>query len=685
MDTEQLIALAVSCGAAQAAVVPVSALTFAPSFLDLCQSNACGNYGKCWMCPPHLGDIDALIKTAQQHDFALVYQTIGLLEDSYDFDGMMLAGAAHSAVSNQITDAFAALSFKLHLHLGAGGCHICAVCAKRTNQPCRHPDKAIPGLEAYGIAVSALAQAAGLSYNNGPDTVTYFGAFLYSECRPIRVEWNGHALQAQPHTLLCDIAPFSQHTAFICGKKGTCGKCKVIARGALSPYTAEEMRHLTPAERANGVRLACRCYAEGDCAVQSTAAREAAILAAFTMPAFSHAPLFTQYGVAIDIGTTTIAAQLYAHDTLLAQYTGLNPQASLGQDVMSRIEAALNGKAAALQSVLQDALCACILQLCTAAGIHAGNIDALVITGNTTMLYLLTGRCPQSLAGAPFTADYLFGEVCSAASLHLPCAGATVYLPPCISAFVGADITTALLASGIYARADAAMLVDIGTNGEIVFCKGGRIVCCATAAGPAFEGAGLSMGMCGLHGAIDHVDAKGNALCAHVLGEGAAVGICGSGIIDAVACLVQRGDIDESGFMQNAPITIQAPVQITQADVRQIQLAKSAVRAGMETLLHTLRVPAAQVDALYIAGGFGAYVSVQSAGAIGLIPACLCDKAIVLGNAALCGAAMLLLQKSYWQEAKAIAQKAETTELSTHPFFAQAFTEGMLFTQDITI
>ncbi len=126
-------------------------------------------------------------------------------------------------------------------------------------------------------------------------------------------------------------------------------------------------------------------------------------------------------------------------------------------------------------------------------------------------------------------------------------------------------------------------------------------------------------------------------------------------------------------------------MQITQADVRQIQLAKSAVRAGMETLLHTLRVPAAQVDALYIAGGFGAYVSVQSAGAIGLIPACLCDKAIVLGNAALCGASMLLLQKSYWQEAKAIAQKAETTELSTHPFFAQAFTEGMLFTQDITI
>lgn len=181
MEHEAMIARALSLGAKNAAVLPVERIHFDRAFRELCASNACGNYGRCWMCPPDAGDIDVLMAKAKTFSQALVYQTVGTLEDSYDFEGMMEAGQRHNVLAQSLSDAFAQIPFACVLHLGAGGCRVCETCAKRTNEPCRFPDRAMASLETYGVAVSELAQACGMRYINGENTVTYFGAFLFTE------------------------------------------------------------------------------------------------------------------------------------------------------------------------------------------------------------------------------------------------------------------------------------------------------------------------------------------------------------------------------------------------------------------------------------------------------------------------------------------------------------------------
>lgn len=180
-DFEALSERVRSLGAFKAAVVPISEVQFDRSFRTMCESNACGNYDRCWMCPPNVGDIDTLIREAQSFERILVYQTVGQLEDSYDFEGMMEAARVHNLLARELTKVFRDLPFARKLHLGAGGCHMCTVCAKRENLPCRHPDLAMPSLEVYGINVSELAKAGGMGYINGQNTVTYFGALLFSE------------------------------------------------------------------------------------------------------------------------------------------------------------------------------------------------------------------------------------------------------------------------------------------------------------------------------------------------------------------------------------------------------------------------------------------------------------------------------------------------------------------------
>ena len=166
-------------GAFRAAFVPVADIRFDRAFRDMCATNACGNYGRCWMCPPDVGGIDEMMAEAQSYDFALVYQTVDPLEDSFDFEGMMDAAARSSRLSQKLTGILREGSFPRWLQLGAGGCHVCQVCAKRTNEPCRHPDLALASLETYGADVSKLAEAAGMKYINGQNTVTFFGAVLF--------------------------------------------------------------------------------------------------------------------------------------------------------------------------------------------------------------------------------------------------------------------------------------------------------------------------------------------------------------------------------------------------------------------------------------------------------------------------------------------------------------------------
>ena len=177
---EMLAAAPLSLGAYKASVMETKDIVLDRAFRDMCASNACGVYGKCWMCPPDVGDIEVLMQEVGQYDYALVYQTVTELEDSYDFEGMIEAKKKSYPLAQGLRKTFDDPKFAKVLHLGAGGCGVCKVCAKRTSEPCRYPERAMPSLEAYGINVSALAKSAGMKYINGQDTVTYFGAVLFS-------------------------------------------------------------------------------------------------------------------------------------------------------------------------------------------------------------------------------------------------------------------------------------------------------------------------------------------------------------------------------------------------------------------------------------------------------------------------------------------------------------------------
>lgn len=494
------------------------------------------------------------------------------------------------------------------------------------------------------------------------------------------VRIDGVAYSAAPGELLLHCLPASLNLETPCGGQGRCGKCRVVVRGAVNTPTAEERRCLTSEELNGGVRLACCTSVLGDCEVLTAFGGNTYVRVDGRSAQIGAAPLFRHLGAAVDIGTTTLAACLYAPDgKLLSQAGSANPQARWGADVISRLGAALRGEGQGLADSIRKGINELLSEMTQKCGMRCDEIDGLVMTGNTAMLYLLTGTDPEGLCHAPFHAERVFGETLLGGQLGLCCPEAAVYLPKCCSAFVGADISTALLDSGIAGRPGIRLLVDIGTNGEMVLSRNGWLLCCATAAGPAFEGAGLSMGMPGRDGAIDHVELKDGLLDAHVLGQKEPIGICGSGVIDALACLLETGQVDESGYMTPAPAVIAGTVALTQADVRAIQLAKSAIYAGIMTLLKTAGASLSDVEEVVIAGGFGSYLNPENAVRIGMIPEALLHRIRVVGNGALKGACRILLDTAYAEGGEALAEAAETVELSTDPYFIQTYMDGMFF------
>ncbi len=675
---EALIAEVLKSGAHKAAIINTSKIKTDRSFRDICASNACGMYGRCYTCPPDAGDIDELMQKVTDYRYGLVYQTVSALEDCYDFEGMMAAKKSTASVAQRLQKLFAEQNVSQVLHLGAGGCGICEQCAKATGEPCRFPALAMPSLETYGVHVSELAKAAGMQYINGQDTVTYFGLVLFSLDEEIQVTVNGTPVIAKAQTVLSEIVSGEKP----CGGHGKCGKCKVRVTGRVSEPGETELALLSGEELKNGVRLACRTYALGECEIETL--RHAGKLRVVTEGEFSPIaldPIFKNYAVALDLGTTTIAAKLYDNGgNLLSSVAMRNPQHPWGTDVISRIESALGGKARQLAASVKEAINSAVSDLAAIAKIQSNEIDGLVITGNTVMLSLLTEQSMESFSHAPFAAERLFGDTVRATELELRALAtdAFVYFPPCISAFVGADTTCALLAAGLWEE-KTAMLVDIGTNGEMVLFHDGRLTACSTAAGPAFEGVGISKGMMGVDGAIDQVSVAGGSLQAHVIGEGEPLGICGSGLVDAAACMLDLGAMDESGYLEDGRFAIKGTVSLTQKDIRMLQLAKSAICAGIMTMLESEKLSPLDVSALYIAGGFGNYLNQKSAVRIGLLPQMLVKNTKTVGNAALAGASMLLLDAGQKTKAEAIAKKASTLELSSNQVFSDYYMSGMLF------
>lgn len=446
-----------------------------------------------------------------------------------------------------------------------------------------------------------------------------------------------------------------------CGGRGVCGGCRVEASGSLEP------------EPVDGACLACRTRLTGNAVVRLPEWKPMKNIAlAGSLPVFELDPLPGRLGLAVDLGTTTIAVQLVdlisGHP--MASVAEANPQGLVSDNVIGRIEAAMAGKADGLRKTALAAIGRLKAEACSNVGVPVSEVDSTVITGNTAMLTLLTGRDPSPLSRAPFQADHLFGEWTEDGRL---------YLPPCAGAFVGADFICALLASGICEREETALLVDIGTNGEVALWHENRLYCCATAAGPAFEGGGISRGLGSVPGAIDTVRVTGSGLEWTTIGDEPASGICGTGLVDAAAALLHLEILDETGALEEETVQIAPSISLTRWDIRMLQLAKGALAAGIETLCESVGINPGTAARFCIAGGFGSHLNAQSASAIGLIPEAYADSAEALGNAALTGAMMLLLAKGFEKRAENIARGAHLVSLAGNRVFADRFADCMMF------
>lgn len=483
-----------------------------------------------------------------------------------------------------------------------------------------------------------------------------------------------------------------------CGGGHTCGKCRVKAAGALSSISAQEAALLGSAREAD-VRLACFARVEGTVTVTLQAPTEAKTgecHAVSSTPADETEPL----GFAADIGTTTVALSLFGLKSrrLLLTESALNPQRTFGADVIARIDAAGKGALSALQSAIVSTLNGMLSSACRKAGAAVERVQKGVIAANTTMLHLLRGLDPASIAQAPFTPKSLFGADVPAGVLGLSMdPNAPVHLIRCLSAYVGGDITAGILAAGLGKPGENALLIDIGTNGEMALSRGRDIFCCSVAAGPALEGARIRYGMGGVPGAINQVTLTKEGLSVTTIGGEPAAGICGSGLLDAAAVLLDCGAVDETGRMddelppalagrfleldhQPAFLLSKEPgVAITQQDIRELQLAKAAFAAGIELLLKEAGLGEAQVDRVVLAGSFGCALNPQSACRIGLLPAAFLPKTQAGGNTAGLGAAAVLLEDGARARLTQIAWDAKYLELSGRADFNDAYVDAMLF------
>lgn len=388
------------------------------------------------------------------------------------------------------------------------------------------------------------------------------------------------------------------------------------------------------------------------------------------------------YMAAFDLGTTSIAGYLLDETGTAARAGMRNPQIQYGADVIQRANYALEQGTDALADCVRQAINTLLGELCGNAGIHPDEILAVSLVGNTCMHHLFLGISPESLAHAPYQPAISESAVLRAADYGLLVhPNADLLMLPVIAGFVGADTVSCLLAGDWESREELTLLIDIGTNGEIVLGNRHRIIACSTAAGPAFEGAGIQCGMRGANGAVDHVFWENGRLAWSVIGGGEAQGLCGSGLIDLIAVLRQTGDIDESGYLTAGPVyqLENTKVFLTQKDIRQVQLAKGAICAGICLLAEKYGTTLENIRQVHIAGAFGSSMNPDSACRIGLIPGPLRSKIRAVGNAAGEGAQMVLRDRNVWDLAERLARQAEFLELGTLPEFQDAFVDALEF------
>ncbi len=498
----------------------------------------------------------------------------------------------------------------------------------------------------------------------------------------ILIRPTGTELHAPAGTALRDLL-FEQGVEFPCGGQGRCRGCRVRVEEGTAPVNDAQRERLTEEELKNGWRLACQCSLVDDLVVELRQ-WDAAILADESPFAFEPRP---GLGVAVDVGTTTLVAQLLdlATGRVMAVRTALNAQARHGADVMSRVEYACSeGKLLALTQLIRSQVAALIDQLLFSSKAKGDEIRDVALVGNTVMHHLFCGLDVEPLSHYPFEPRDAGLQKFSAIDLGWNLSPrATIRFLPCLGGFVGSDVLAGVLATRLSESEELGALVDLGTNGEIVVGNSARLLCASTAAGPAFEGARISMGMRAATGAISQVTIENQRLACHVLGNTAPQGLCGSGLVDAVAAGLDLEVIETSGRFADArkEWPLAPPVFLTQGDIRELQLAKGALAAGFRILLARLGASLDDVKKLYLAGAFGNYISRSSAQRIGLI-ALPIDQVSPAGNTALLGAKLALFPPAGEDGSYArLRQKIEHVPLNADPQFQEMYVEGLAFPQ----
>ncbi len=474
-------------------------------------------------------------------------------------------------------------------------------------------------------------------------------------------------------------ALFEEGVEFPCGGQGKCKGCRVkVLQGHLAPTEADHDL-LSAEELASGWRLACQAEPREDLTLE-LAQWEASILTDDSAFQFVPRP---GLGVAVDLGTTTVAAQLLDLQSgrVLAVRTALNEQARHGSDIMSRLEFALREGAASLARLVHEQIGSMIEEMLKECRGLVADLADVVIVGNSAMHHLFSGLDIEPLAYDPFEPSD--SGVKSFMGADLGWSGTPSVLVrflPCLGGFVGSDLLAGILATGLHESADPVALVDLGTNGEIVVGNRDKILTCSTAAGPAFEGAKISMGMRAATGAISEVKLVDGQMNCHVLGHVPPRGLCGSGLVDAVAACLQLGSVLASGrMMGGSSVVLAEPVVLTQADVRELQLAKGAIAAGIEILAEMWGTTLGGLKTVHLAGAFGNYIDRTSARRIGLLK--FSDSKVQpVGNSALLGAKMALFDLGSSDGAYTdLLAKVSHVSLNEHPEFQDVYVDNMGF------
>lgn len=505
-----------------------------------------------------------------------------------------------------------------------------------------------------------------------------------------------------------------------CAGRGICGKCRVRVMKGKAQVSKADQRVFGEEQLRDGWRLACSLSVEMNLEIQIPQSEEK--FAVQNVTDYGRKESLKKqgdagktegrykdgqaWGIAVDIGTTTIAMQRVSLATgeVYDTWNGVNHQRIYGADVISRMNAAVNGDAKRLQEIVRKDLANGINALLERSG-ELSQMSAVAIAGNTVMLHLLLGYDCSGMTGVPFTPYSLHQEVLRLDQILGECfLSVPVYLFPGSAAFIGGDITAGLYACGFHEDDRIRMLIDLGTNGELAIGGRKKILTAATAAGPAFEGGKITRGMGSLPGAIQGVSITDGRISCRTIADAPPLGICGTGLTEMCASLYALSYMDETGCLADDyfdcgyPLAVDPQgetIYVTQQDIREIQLAKAAIRAGIETLLHRFGVKAEEVEEVCLAGGFGFALDCRKAIEIGLFPEEFEGRIKAVGNSSLAGCVRFLREyagtdafhttaqedkKGIFQSSpQKIAGQMKECELSSDTVFRHYYIEGMMF------